>query len=298
MQRMSPLRKRQAYWAYAFLLVPMIFFIWIRIYPVFSSFHIALLEWDIFSKERPFVGLENFKRMLTDKVLIKALGNTFKYILIAMPIGLTLSLSIALMMNAVKKGAGFFRTLYFIPYITSTVAVAAVWKWMFMKSGGLINNLIGVIGIPPQPFMNSTSQALPVIAANIIWQGLGFQIIIFLAGLKQIPRTFYEAAAIDGASKWATFRHITLPLLNSTLVYLSVMAGIQTLQVFTQVFAISPGGSGGPLNATVSMVLYIYQKAFKSFDMGYASAMTVLLFVIILVISLIQMKLVTKKVEY
>lgn len=298
MQRMSQLRKRQAYWAYAFLLVPMIFFIWIRIYPVFSSFHIALLEWDIFSKERPFVGLENFKRMLTDKVLIKALGNTFKYILIAMPIGLTLSLSIALMMNAVKKGAGFFRTLYFIPYITSTVAVAAVWKWMFMKSGGLINNLIGVIGIPPQPFMNSTSQALPVIAANIIWQGLGFQIIIFLAGLKQIPRTFYEAAAIDGASKWATFRHITLPLLNSTLVYLSVMAGIQTLQVFTQVFAISPGGSGGPLNATVSMVLYIYQKAFKSFDMGYASAMTVLLFVIILVISLIQMKLVTKKVEY
>lgn len=178
------------------------------------------------------------------------------------------------------------------------MAVAAVWKWMFMKSGGLINNLIGLAGIPPQPFMNSTGQALPVIAANIIWQGLGFQIIIFLAGLKQIPRTFYEAAAIDGANKWATFRHITLPLLNSTLVYLSVMAGIQTLQVFTQVFAISPGGSGGPLNATVSMVLYIYQKAFKSFDMGYASAMTVLLFVIILVISLVQMKLVTKKVEY
>jgi multiple sugar transport system permease protein len=298
MQKMSPLKKRQALWAYAFLLVPMIFFIWIRIYPVFSSFHIALLEWDIFSKERPFVGLANFQRLLTDKTLHKALYNTFRYIIICVPIGLTLSLAIALMMNAIPKGAGFFRTLYFIPYITSTVAVAAVWKWMFMKSGGLINNILGVFGIPAQPFMNSTTQSLPVIAANIIWQGIGFQIIIFLAGLKQIPRTFYEAAAIDGASKWATFQHITIPLLNSTIVYLSVMAVIQTLQVFTQVFAISPGGSGGPLNSTLSMVLYIYQKAFKSFDMGYASAMTVLLFVIILIVSLLQMKLVTRKVEY
>ncbi len=298
MARMSPLRRRQAIWAYAFLAIPMMFFLWIRIYPVFSSFHISLLEWDIFSKEKPFVGLANFERMLTDKTLHKALGNTFMYILICMPIGLALSLSIALMMNAIDKGSGFFRTLYFIPYITSVVAVAAVWKWMFMKSGGLINNILGAVGIPAQPFMNSTKQALPVIASNIIWQGLGFQIIIFLAGLKQIPRTFYEAASIDGASKWSTFRHITIPLLNSTLVYLSVMAGIQTLQVFTQVFAISPGGTGGPLNATLSTVLYIYQKAFKSFDMGYASAMTVLLFAIILIISLIQMKLVTKKVEY
>lgn len=298
MQRMSSLRRRQAYWAYAFLAIPMVFFLWIRIYPVFSSFHISLLEWDIFSKEKPFVGLENFARMLQDKTLHKALGNTFKYIIICMPIGLVLSLSIALMMNSIQKGSGLFRTLYFIPYIASVVAVAAVWKWMFMKSGGLINSLLGAVGLPAQPFMNSTSQALPVIASNIIWQMLGFQIIIFLAGLKQIPRTFYEAASIDGASKWQAFRHVTVPLLNSTIVYLTVMAGIQTLQVFTQIFAISPGGTGGPLNSTLSMVLYIYQKAFKSFDMGYASAMTVLLFAIIMTISLIQMKLVTKKVEY
>ncbi|NLC31996.1 MAG: sugar ABC transporter permease, partial [Clostridiales bacterium] len=161
-----------------------------------------------------------------------------------------------------------------------------------------INNIITSIGMSAQPFMNSTTQSLPVIAANIIWQGLGFQIIIFMAGLKQIPRTFYEAADIDGANRWQAFRSITVPLLNSTIVYLSVMAGIQTLQVFTQIFAISPGGSGGPLNSTLSMVLYIYQKAFKSFDMGYASAMTVVLFVIIMTISLVQMKLVTKKVVY
>lgn len=298
MRRMSPLARRQAAWAYAFLVIPLVFFLWIRIYPVFSSFHIALLEWDIFSKVRPFVGLANFERMLTDRVLHKALLNTFEYILISMPIGLALALAIAMMINALNRGAGLFRTLYFIPYITSVVAVAAVWKWMFMKSGGLVNNILTGIGLPAQPFMNSTSQALGVVASNVIWQGLGFKIIIFLAGLKQIPRTFYEAAAIDGASRWAAFRHITIPLLNPTIVYLTVLTGIQTLQVFTQVFAISSGGQGGPLNATLSMVLYIYQKAFKSFDMGYASAITVLLFVIILIISLAQMKLVTRKVEY
>ena len=298
MARSSSLKRRQAYWAYAFLVIPMIFFLWIRIYPVLSSFHISLLEWDIFSANKPFVGLKNFERMLSDKTLHKALINTFKYIIICMPIGLGLSLVIALMMNVIDKGAGFFRTLYFIPYVTSVVAVAAVWKWMFMKSGGLINNILTLAGLPAQPFMNSTSQSLPVIASNVIWQGLGFQIIIFLAGLKQIPRTFYEAAEIDGANKWDSFRHVTIPLLNPTIVYLSVMAGIQTLQVFTQVFAISPGGSGGPLNSSLSIVLYIYQKAFKSFDMGYASAMTVLLFAIIMIISLLQMKLVTKKVEY
>lgn len=298
MARMSPLKKRQELWAYTFLAVPIIFFLWIRIYPVFSSFHISLLKWDIFSSEKPFVGLENFRRMLTDKTFGKAMVNTFKYIIICMPISLSLSLMIALMMNGIKKFVGFFRTLYFIPYVTSVVAVAAVWKWMFMKSGGLINDILTTVGLSAQPFMNSTTQSLPVIAANIIWQGLGFQIIIFMAGLKQIPRTFYEAAEIDGANVWQTFRSITFPLLNSTIVYLSVMAGIQTLQVFTQIFAISPGGSGGPLNSTLSMVLYIYQKAFKSFDMGYASAMTVVLFVIIMTISLIQMKLVTKKVVY
>jgi len=296
MARTSTLKRRQAYWAYAFLLIPMIFFLWIRIYPVLSSFHISLLEWDIFSPNKPFVGLDNYQRMLSDKTLHKALINTFKYIIIVMPVGLSLSLLIALMLNAIQRGAGYFRTLYFIPYVTSAVAVSAVWKWMFMKSGGLINNILTALGLAAQPFINSTSQSLPVVASNIIWQALGFQIIIFLAGIKQIPRTFYEAAEIDGAGKWASFRHVTIPLLNPTIVYLTVMAGIQTLQVFTQIFAIS--AAGGPLNSTLSIVLYIYQKAFKSFDMGYASAMTVLLFVIIMTISLLQMKLVTKKVEY
>ena len=169
-----------------------------------------------------------------------------------------------------------------------------------MKQGGLINNVIGLFGISRQPFLDSTSQAIYVVISNIIWQALGFYTIIFLAGLKQIPKTYYEAAMIDGASPWQKFKNITIPLLNPTIVYLSVMATIQTLQVFTQVFNITSGGqgiAGGPLNSTVSVVLYIYQLAFVNYKMGYASAATVILFIIILTISLFQMKVLDKKYD-
>lgn len=297
-RRRFTLRHKQAAWAYAFLLIPMIFFVWIRIYPVFSAFNISVRKWDILSPVTPYVGLNNYKKLLTDKTFLKVSVNTLKYVLICVPSGLILSLLVAMMLNRVQHGVGFFRVLYFIPYITSIVAVAWVWRWLFMKSGGLVNNLLIAVGLPPQPFMNSTSQALGVVASNVVWQALGFKIIIFLAGLKQIPTVYYEAAAMDGAGPWQRFSRITLPLLNPTVVYLTVMTMIQTLQIFTQIKNISFEGTGGPLNSTNSVVLYIYQTAFQSFNMGYASAMTVVLFLCILIISLVQMKVLNKRVEY
>ncbi len=292
------LKRKQAVWAYAFLLIPMIFFIWIRIYPVFSALNISVRKWDILSRVTPYVGLANYKKLLTDKNFVKVSVNTLKYVLICVPSGLVLSLAVALMLNRIRRGVGFFRVLYFIPYITSIVAVAWIWRWLFMKSGGLINNMLGALGLPQQPFMNSTSQALGVVASNVIWQALGFKIIIFLAGLKQIPTVYYEAADMDGAGPWQTFSRITLPLLNPTVVYLSVMTMIQTLQIFTQIKNISFQGTGGPLNSTNSIVLYIYQTAFQSFNMGYASAMTIVLFLCILLISLVQMKVLNRRVDY
>jgi multiple sugar transport system permease protein len=206
-----------------------------------------------------------------------------------------------MLLNSITKGASVYRMLVFIPYVTSVVAVSWVWRWMFMKQGGVVNNVLGVFGIAKQPFLDSTSQAIFVVISNIIWQALGFYTIIFLAGLKQISKSYYEAAMIDGATPWQKFKNITIPLLNPTIVYLTVMATIQTLQVFTQVFNITSGGqgiAGGPLNSTISMVLYIYQLAFINYKMGYASAATVILFVIILAISLFQMKVLDKKVDY
>jgi multiple sugar transport system permease protein len=172
---------------------------------------------------------------------------------------------------------------------------------MFMKQGGVINSFFSLVGIPAQPFLDSTSQSIYVVIANIIWQSIGFNTIIFLAGLKQIPKIFYEAASIDGAAKWKQFKNITIPLLNPTIVYLTVMATISTLQVFTQVFNITGGGQGnpgGPLNSTISIVLYIYQLAFVNQRMGYASSATVVLFIVIISISLIQLKFFTKQVDY
>jgi len=292
------LRRRQALWAYAFLAIPLVFFVWIRIYPIFSAFNISIRKWDLLSDVKPVIGLLNYQKLLTDKTFIKVAVNTLLYVLWCVPSGLILSLLVALGLNRIQRGAGFFRVLYFIPYITSVVAVAWIWRWLFMKSGGVINNLLLSLGFQAQPFMTSTAQALGVVASNVVWQGLGFKIIIFLAGLKQIPSVYYEAAAIDGASPAKRFWHITLPLLNPTIVYLTVMTMIQTLQLFTQIKNISNQSTGGPLNSTNSIVLYIYQTAFQSYNMGYASAMTVALFVCILAISLLQLKVLDRRIEY
>jgi multiple sugar transport system permease protein len=295
------IKGRQAMWAYIFIAVPFLFFICIRIVPALYSFNVSLHQWNLLSQNKPFVYLQNYKDLFMDKTFHAALLNTMKYVLVGVPIQLIISLCIAILLNNIRRGVGFFRMIYFIPYVTSVVAVSWVWRWMFMKQSGVINSVFGFIGIPPQPFLDSTSQAIYVVMANIIWQSIGFNTIIFLAGIKQIPATFYEAASIDGATKWKQFKDITIPLLNPTLVYLAVMATINTLQVFTQVFNITGGGSGnpgGPLNSTVSIVLYIYELAFVNQKMGYASAATVVLFTIIISISLIQLKFFTKKVEY
>lgn len=295
------IKGRQSMWAYIFISVPVLFFICIRILPTIYAFNVSLHEWDLLSKERPFVFLDNFIQLFQDEVFYAALLNTGKYILFAVPIGLALSLGIALLLNTITKGASLYRMVVFIPYVTSVVAVSWVWRWMFMKQGGVVNNIISLFGIAKQPFLDSTSQAIFVVISNVIWQALGFYTIIFLAGIKQIPQTYYEAAKIDGASAWERFKNITIPMLNPTIVYLSVMASIQTLQVFTQVFNITSGGqgiAGGPLNSTVSVVLYIYQLAFVNYRMGYASAATVVLFIIILSVSLFQMKVLDKKYDY
>lgn len=292
------LRTRQTLTAYAFLFIPICFFLLIRIYPVFSAINISLRDWNIISPNKPFVGLKNFERLFADKTFLRATKNTVHYVIFTVPAGLILSLLIALMLNNVRHMSGFFRTIYFIPYVTSAVAVSWIWRWLFMKSGGVVNNLLTALGLSPQPFLNSTTQAINVICANVVWAGLGYKIIIFLAGLKQIPRDYYEAASIDGATGRQMFFHITVPLLNPTIVYLTVTTTIQTLQIFTQIKNITTQGSGGPLNSTTSVVLFIYQQAFQSFKMGYASAITVVLFLAILIITLFQIKVLNRRVEY
>jgi len=296
--RRLTLGQRRATWAYIFLLVPLLFFISIRFAPTLFAMSVSMFKWDILSPNKPWMGWQNYQTLFADQVFWKSLTNTLLYVALSVPFQLVLGLAFALLLQAVARWKGFFRALYFVPFVTSTVAISWVWLWIYQPTFGPLNKLLALVGLPDQKYLASPEQALPSIVVVLVWQALGFYVIIFLAGLEAIPTDFYEAAKIDGAHSWDLFRHITLPLLNSTIVFLTVIGTITGIQVFTQVLNMSFQGMGGPLDATKSLVLFIYQQGFQSFKMGYASAGTVILFAIILVITLAQLKLTTRRVEY
>jgi multiple sugar transport system permease protein len=238
------------------------------------------------------VGLENYKRLSADPLFWQVFRNTFMYLILGTPISLLISFVVAYYLDRVRFMHSFIRALYFLPFLTTAAAMAWVWRWFYQPVPiGVINDILSGFGIPQQPFLRSTSQALPAVLAPAIWGGLGFQIIIFLAGLRAIPVTYYEAARIDGLSEGAILRKITLPLLKPTLVFLVVFSSIGFLRIFDQVYNINTNDPGGPLNATKPLVLMIYQTAFSSYEMGYAAAQTVVLFVILLIISLLQLRI-------
>jgi len=297
------LRQRRILWAYAFLFVPLLFFLVIRIYPTLSAFNISLHTWNPLSDQRPFVGLANYQKlwqeMLTPtSVTRKAFENTLKYVLIGVPLQLALGLGFALLLNSIYRLVSVFRMIYFIPFVTSAVAVAWVWRWLYQPDFGAINLLLSAFHLPTQRFLFDPSQSLLSIVAVVVWQGLGFTIIIFLAGLQQIPDVYYDAARVDGAGRWPLFRHITLPLLNSTIVYLAVLQTIAFLRMFTEVLNMTRQGDGGPLNTPTTVVLRIYREGFGSLNMGYASALSVALFIIILAITVIQLRFLQRRFDY
>lgn len=304
------LSQREAIWAYAFLALPIAFFASIRFWPALQSFYLSLFTWHVDPARRRFVGLQYYQELLTSPVFHQALKNTFMYAAITVPASMILGLTIALMLQVVGRGRGWYRAIYFAPYITPAVAVSWVWGWMYNYNFGIINTLLiewwvflerfGLerFAIEPQRFLTNPDQALVSVAVVVIWQQLGFQVVIFLAGLQGIPRIYYEAARIDGANPWQLFRHVTLPLLNPVIVFSVVIATINALQLFDQIVNINFTNQGGPLNRTLSIALYMYQEAFQRARLGYAAAITVVLFAIILTVTLIQLRLTQRRVEY
>lgn len=294
------LERRRWLWAYAFLLIPIVFFLAIRIGPTFYAFWMSLHKWDPIALDRPFIGLDNFSALKDDDVFWKSMRNTWLYVILGVPVSLATSLAIAIGLQRLTRYVGFYRVLYFAPYVTSLVAVGWIWRWMYMPNG-LFNDVFSWFGLGPYGWLTQPDMALYSILAMTIWQGLGFQVVIFLAGLESIPAVYHEAATVDGADGWQLFKGITFPLLNPTLVFLTVTGVINYLQVFTQIRAMSSGGTGGPLNSTISLVLYVYQQAFTALPskMGYASAMTVVLFLMILLITIVQLKVLSRNnVDY
>ena len=286
--------RKQTKTAIAFLAPSLLHLVVYLFTPIVFAVYLSFHRWDIVVPDKPFIGLENFREMLSDGAFWDALKNTFIFSL-NVPVGLCIALAVALMMHKRIRGIGFLRALYFLPSVTSLVAISLVWMWIYHPSYGAANYFLALLGLPQQQWLNSTQTAMLSIIIFSVWLGIGYQMIIFLAGLQSIPEGYYEAARIDGASGWQRFHKITLPLLKPTTFFLLVTSFIGSFQVFTSVFIMT---SGGPVRSTDVIVYHIYQAAWNQLRMGYASAMSWILFLLIMLLTWMQFKVLGKEVDY
>ncbi len=281
------LRRGETIAGYLFLAPNFIGFIIFMLFPILFAFYIMLTDWSL-AKEPQFIGLKNFETMVNDRIFWKSLVNSFYYTFIAVPTGIFIAFWLALALNRKMRGIIFFRTIYFLPQITLTVAAATVWRWIYQPEIGLINHLLEFFGIDGPKWIHDTKWAMPSVIIMSNWQGIGFAMLILLAGLQGIPEEYYEAASIDGASGWQRMRFVTLPMLTPALFFVVVTSLIGAFQAFDQFFVLT---QGGPAHATTPLTLYIFQNAFSFFKMGYGAALAAVLFVIILIITIIQWQL-------
>ncbi len=286
---------RDGFWAFVMLSPNLVGFLMFTLFPVIASLLLSFTSYDILTTPE-WVGLYNYEEMFVyDKIVGQVIRNTLVYTASVVPIGIFLSLMLALALDQKIKFVRIFRSAFFMPVITSAVAVSLVWQWLYNPDFGLLNSFLKMVGVAEPPaWLNSQVYALPAVIVTSIWKNLGYNMLLFLAGLQNISTTYYEAAELDGANGVQRFMHITWPLLSPTTFFVFVMSVISSFQVFDLVQLMTRGGPG---RATSTLVHYIYQNGFKFFYVGYASALAYLLFAMVLVITLINMTL-QKKVVY
>ena len=282
--------------AYAFLLPSLIGLVVFTIYPLIYSFYLSFQRWDMLSDMR-FIGLRNYERLIDDSDFYKIMSNTGIYTVSVVLITLVLALLLAILLNQKLRARAIFRTTFFLPVVMSLTALSAVWLWIYDPEFGLANWILRSIGLPTSRWMNSPQSALTAVIIMMIWQTLGYDIIIFLAGLTNIRRDLYEAASLDGAGRWALFWNVTLPLLSPTLVFLIITSTIQAFRVFDPVYVMS-GGLGGPANSTATVVFYLFRQAFYNLEAGYASAIALVVVAIAMAFTAIQLYLSRRWVTY
>ncbi len=311
------MNRRTVIWLAIFLLLPAVAVLLIfKALPILYAFRLAFYDWGI-SGEKGFVGLENFRALFQDPFFWQSLLNTFWYTVFAVPMSIAISLIIAALLNRGIRAIGLYRTVYFLPVVTSIVAVSVVWKWLYDPQRGLLNYILSVLHLQPllwleEPrgifelltgrqlplFFKGPSLALFSIALMSVWKSLGYNIVIFLAGLKNIPDVYYEAARIDGAGPFQTFRNVTVPLLSPTTFFVTIMTTIISLQVFAPIWTMTGPPPGGPLGTTTVVIYYLYQKGFEEYQVGYGSAIAFVFFIIILLITIFQKTVLEKRVHY
>lgn len=267
--------------------------------PVLAALVLSFTDFDIyalgnFSVAR-FVGLRNYLQIVEDPLFWKALKNTLYFLLVGGPLSIAVSLGAAILLNArIVRWKPLFRFAFFAPVVTTLVAVAVVWRYVYHPRFGLLNYALGFIGIDPVDWLGDPHWAMPAMILLAVWKNFGYNMIIFIAGLQNIPASLYEAASIDGAGSWQRFRKITLPLLAPTTLFITIITMIGYFQFFAEPYVMT---QGGPLNSTLSIVLLMYQQGFRWWSMGYAAAIAFILFLLILIGSAVQSKLRQKGVE-
>lgn len=289
-----PWWKRRDSWGYVFIAPWLLGFLLFTAGPMLASLYLSFCRYDLHTLE--WAGTRNYELLFTrDPLFWKSLTNTALYVLFSVPLGLTGSLLLALLLNRTVRGITLFRTLFYLPSLVPAVASALLWAWIFHPDAGLLNYGLSLAGIRGPQWLQDPRTALPSLILMSLWGVGGSRMVIFLAGLQGISDELYEAAALDGARGWAAFRHVTLPMLSPTIFFNLVLGIIGSFQVFTSAYVLT---NGGPNHATLMYVLYLYNNAFRFFKLGKASAMAWVLFVLLLVFTLIQFRHASKWVYY
>jgi multiple sugar transport system permease protein len=281
--------------AYSFILPNLLGFALFTLVPMAFSLALALMNWDG-ANEVTWAGLDNFKRLLSDTTFRISLFNTFYYVIGTVPPTMIASLGLAMLLNQRLSGRNFFRTSFFFPFVASLVAVAVVWNMLFHPAMGPVNQLLAALGVENPPrWSASVDWAMPTVIMASIWRGMGYYMIIYLAALQGIPSYLYEAAEIDGANAWQKFRYVTLPMLTPATFFVSIMLTIYSFKIFDLILVMTDGGPG---RATNVLVIHTYNVAFREFRFGYASAIAMVLFLIVLIITIVQFRMEKRWVSY
>lgn len=291
---MTSLRQRENRSGWLFVAPATIHLFLFALLPIGFTVYLSLFRWKLYRPDKTFVGLNNYQYSASDPAFLNSIWNSLKYALVAVPSGIIVALAIAIMLNQKMRLSAFFRTIYYLPAISSGVAISMVWIYIFLPENGLLNTLLGHIGFKDIDFLGKSETALWALAFMSIWTGLGPKVVLFMAGLIGVPQTLYEAAELDGATGWRAFRSITLPMLIPTTLFVVVTSTISAIQVFTPVYMMT---KGGPEDSTEVVGYHIYSEAWTSFNTGLASAKSFILFILIAAVAYIQFRMTKKQLE-
>lgn len=283
-------------WLYV---LPMLIIVAIfSLYPIVSSLAMSFYtQYNFFTNQVMALGFDNFKYLWEDPLFHSAVANTLIFVVGVVPLEIIISLTVAVLLNQIKVLAGFFRTIYFLPFVTSIVAISMVWKWIYNKDAGLLNYFLSFVGIHSIDWLNDPTWALPALIILAIWKSLGFNIMLFLVALNNVDKRLYSAATLDGANAWNRFLHVTVPMISPMTFLIAVNAVIGSFKVFDEIFSLF-GGQAGPGNAAMTVVFYLYRMFYEQNKYGIAAAAGVVLFFMILIVTLLQTWFSKKHVHY